>query len=209
MAGLTAASGLAAPVGAVHAQAACYTDSQFPDERFVIDAKTQGVLINSWYDLVELLFGGKQTAYSVHGKWAFAHHAEGSPWFVEMAAATGTIDVGSKYLGKNANPTATHTQTGAHLGLTVHLVRGAHGEASSVPFTIDCGSDEASVLPHQWTCESYTEWGNYLGVSTLSKVSYQTDDERCNLFEAVPAPVVPTVTAASQSGTYKSRAFRP
>lgn len=207
MAGLTAASGLAAPVGAVHAQSACYIDSEFPDERFVIDAETQGVLVSSWYDLAALLFGGKQTAYSVHGKWVDTYQDGENPLAVLMAAATGTIDVGTKYFGKSANPSAMHTQTGAHLGLSVHVVR-TGGNTEWLPFTLDCGSDEASVLPSQWTCEGYSEWGDYFGVSTLAKVPFQANDARCNVFEAVPASAPPTVSAAGQGGTHKSHATK-
>ncbi|CAI8873585.1 MULTISPECIES: hypothetical protein [Methylococcus] len=204
--GLAAACALIASAGVAHAQSACYTDSLFPDERFVIDAETQGVLVSSWYDLAALLFGGKQTAYSVHGKYVYAYQEEGDPWVVHMAAATGTIDIGTRYFGKNVNPGAVHTQTGARLGLTVHIVEGTGGEALFLPVTLDCRSTETSVLPSEWSCESYNAWGDYFGVSTLTRVPYQADDERCNLFEVVP-PTMPTVSL-SQGGHHKSRAFR-
>lgn len=223
MAGATVMGGTALPVGAAHAEAACYASEMFPNERIVIDVEKQGVLVTNWMDLVELLFGGKQTAYSAHGKHVYAEDVEPpaevasnqNHWGVWMAAATGTVDVAVPWWPASTRTAGMQaTQSGAHLGLVAQWVRGygetdgmsaaqAGGHLWALPVTFDCGSEETSATPKMWTCEVYNEFGVYWGNTTYMKVAKMADDERCNLFEALPgvgAPVLSAPASFSQAG---------
>lgn len=194
---------LALPAGAVQAQAVCYREDLFPDERIVIDVEPQGLLVTPWYDLSALVFGGKQSAYRVHGKNVFAERTEDSGWVYSVAAATGTVDVSTRYLLKNNDPAMQQTATGAHMGLVAHWVRGdgqPEGALVGLPVTWDCGSAETSTTPETWTCQSYNQFGVYWGTSILTKVAKPADDERCNLFESVPAVYVDTAGEVSNLG---------
>lgn len=188
---------------AAHAQAACYLTELFPDERIVVDVEKQGILVNSWTDLVALVFGGKQIAYKAHGKTVVAEEMEGE-WIYSMAAVTGTVDVSSPFLLTNGNSAMHPTQLGAHMGLVATWVRGdEYGESSARPYHFDCGSDEQSPTPATWHCQSYNDFGDYWGAEDLTKVANPAADARCNLFEGLIAtPVTPTayVNAVGSGG---------
>jgi len=209
MAGVTALSGTALPMAAAHAEAACYVSETFPNERIVIDVEKQGVIVSNWYDLVALLFGGKQTAYSAHGKHVYA--TEDAPaevaaqaatnWVYWMAATTGTVDTGVAYWGNR--PGLQPTDTGAHMGLVSEWVRGDRemgGETWALPVTLDCGSAETSPTPYAWECQVYNEFGAYWGAVHYTKVAKAADDERCNLFQAVPGVAVPVFAEPASFG---------
>jgi hypothetical protein len=198
-AGVTALSGTILPMVAAHAESACYVSGMFPDERLVIDAEKQGVIVSNWYDLAALLFGGKQTAYSVHGKHVVAT-ADPPPtnWLYWMAAATGTVDVSVPFWG--SRPPGLHgTDMGAHMGLVAQWVRG-DGEPAGViwalPVTFDCGSVETSPTPSAWECQVYNEFGVYWGTVNYTKVAITADDPRCNLFQALPGDRIHLFRAA-------------
>lgn len=209
MAGVTALSGTILPMVAAHAESACYASETFPNERIVIDVEKQGVIVSNWYDLAALLFGGKQTAYSAHGKHVYA--TEDTPpeagakaatnWVYWMAAATGTVDTGVPFWGNR--PGMQATDTGAHMGLVSEWVRGdgqMGGETWALPVTFDCGSAETSPTPYAWECQVYNEFGVYWGTVNYTRVAKTADDARCNLFQAVPGDRAPVLAEPASFG---------
>lgn len=185
--GLVVVSGIAAPLETANAAAVCYRIQGASSERIVIDVEKQGGLVNSWVDLVALVFGGKQTAYSAHGKHVYAPKlSDGSFDVVAIAAATGTVDVSAPYL---LSPPATNavrpSETGAHMGLVAHWANLYEGKLVSVPVTFNCGSLEVSPTPNTWRCNilngAEPVFDNDVA---LTKVN-MADDVRCNLFQSI------------------------
>ncbi|UZR27241.1 hypothetical protein [Methylococcus mesophilus] len=187
MAGLTSVAGVAVPVGAANAAAVCYASNTFPNERIVIDVEKQGALVNPWLDAIALIFGGKQTAYSAHGKhvWAAQQVEQGGGWAVATAAITGTVDVSAPYLFTQPNVNAMQpTATGAHMGLSAEWVTFYNEKKrNSWPVSLDCGSKEMSPTPDKWVCGVANELGYSFMNVVYAKVN-MADDVRCNMFQA-------------------------
>lgn len=182
--GLIAMAGAAAPIATANATPVCY-EIDMASERIVIDVEKQGGLVNPWVDLVALVFGGKQTAYSAHGKHVFAPKlSDGGFAVVAIAAVTGTVDVSAPYL---LTPPATNAmrpqQSGAHMGLVAHWANLYQDKLTTFPVSFNCGSMEASSTPNIWMCNLSNESGLFLN-TTLTKVN-MADDMECNLFQAI------------------------
>lgn len=183
MAGVTAVAGVAVPVGAANATAVCYASKAFPNERIVIDVERQGSLVYPWLDAIALAFGGKQTAYSVHGKHVWAAQKEQGSWEVAIAAVTGTVDVSAPYLLVQPSINAMQpTETGAHMGLSAEWATFYKEKRNSTPVSLNCGSKEASSTPDTWRCNVANMYGYaYLDLE-YNKVN-MADDVRCNMFQ--------------------------
>jgi hypothetical protein len=164
--GIVAAAATAAPLSDAYAQSVCYKWDIFPDERIVLDVERHSILVKPYRP-----FGEMQTAYSVHGKHAFAW--EGASL---MAAATGTVVVSSPTSSTNGG------HYGAHLGLESEWVRGDGefwGDMFAQPVDFDCTTDEISATPKTWHCETSNEFGVYHGDSHLHMVW----DDACKIFQ--------------------------
>lgn len=184
--GLVVVSGAAAPLETANAASVCYTIQGASSERVVIDVEKQGGLVNPWVDLVALVFGGKQTAYSAHGKHVFTVFSQDRGLDMAIAAATGTVDVSAPYL---LSPPATNavrpSETGAHMGLVAHWANLYEGKLVSVPVTFNCGSLEVSPTPNTWRCNIINESGPVFDSDVaLIKVN-MADDVRCNMFQSI------------------------
>jgi hypothetical protein len=147
------------------------------------------VIVSNWYDLAALLFGGKQTVYSVHGKHVSAtEYTPRKTLVYSMAAATGTVDIGVPFRGNRPGGMQA-TDTGAHMGLVSEWVRGdgqKGGPTWAMPATFDCGSAETSPTPDAWECQIHNGFGVYWGTVNYTRVAKTADDVRCNLFHALP-----------------------
>ncbi|UZR27240.1 hypothetical protein [Methylococcus mesophilus] len=191
MAGLTVMAGFAAPLGTANATAVCYASEMFPQERIVIDVERQGGLVNPWFDLIALAFGGKQTAYSAHGKHVFALSAAeqteaaaaaADNWTVATAAATGTVDVSAPSLLAPPARGMRPTDSGAHMGLKALWVNMFDNQETSYPVNLNCGSVEVNPTPNTWRCNVSNEAGFSWKDVYYYKVNI-ADDVKCNMFQ--------------------------
>ncbi|UZR27228.1 hypothetical protein [Methylococcus mesophilus] len=173
---LVVAFGVGAPLETADAASVCYTIQGASTERIVIDVEKQGGLVNPWVDLVASVFGGKQTAYSAHGKHVFAPIGYD---FVAIAAATGTVDVSAPNL---LSPPATNavrpSETGAHMGLVAHWANLYGGKLVSFPVTFNCGSLEVSPTPKIWRCNIINESRTFNDNGKLLTKVNMADDVR-------------------------------
>lgn len=152
---------------------ACYSWSNFPDERLKINIKKHSPL-TSFRD--ERLFNdSRQWSFSVHGKDVGVCGGD------TMAAVDGTVVTSepSPFIGKGA-PLPTTAILGSHLGFQINSVRVTDGTLTCAPVQVDCTSEEISPAPGTWACNSLNEFGVFAAF-TLTRVD--APDARCEIFE--------------------------
>ena len=147
--------------GATNDTLACYSWSAFPDERINLNIRGGGPLSAATEALV-------QRTHGIHGKHVGSCGEDTNSALVGVLTFQETV--------------------GAHLGIYSPQSRGkekfnANDVCRSV--SIECYSDEASLTPAEWTCQSRNEFDVYHGESKLQLIALDTapDDPRCGVFE--------------------------
>jgi hypothetical protein len=160
LAGLTGFSGLVNADGATNDTLACYAWSAFPNERINLGIRNGGPLSTSTESLTQRTRG-------IHGK-----------------------HVGACGEGTNAplNGVLIETDLGSHLGLYSAQSRGGEkfdGNDHCRSVSIECYTQEVSITPNTWYCQSRNEFDVYHGASRLELVAIDTapDDPVCGVFE--------------------------
>ena len=154
-------SGLVQADGATNDALACYEWSAFPRERINLNIRGGGPLSASTEAITQRTRG-------IHGK-----------------------HVGSCGRGTNAALVGVLVETdtaGSHLGLYSAQSRGTERYAADDncrSVSIECYSEEVTLTPTEWICESRNEFDDYHGHSKLTLVAIDTapDDARCGVFE--------------------------
>jgi len=147
--------------GATNDILACYQWSVFPRERINLNIRGGGPLSASTEAVTQRTRG-------IHGK-----------------------HVGSCGRGSNAALVGVLVETdtlGSHLGLRSTQSRGEGrfgGDDHCRSVSIECYSEEISLTPTEWICESRNEFDVYHGHSTLKLIAIDTaaDDPLCGVFE--------------------------
>ena len=147
--------------GATNDTLACYKWSAFPRERINLNIRGGGPLSAATEGIT-------QRTHGIHGK-----------------------HVGSCGRGTNAALVGVLIETnsvGSHLGLYSAQSRGADrfgGDDSCRSVNIECYTEEATITPTEWTCESRNEFDVYHGKSKLTLIAIDTapDDPLCGVFE--------------------------
>jgi hypothetical protein len=157
--------------------AACYKWNIFPNERWVLDIKRHSPLVKG------------QVAFSVHGKYVSQ-----LPECI-MATVTGSI----------VTNTNSQTQTGAHLGMWGHFVRGNPPSGISnefcFPVVMDCTAHDADPVPADWSCQSRNDAPVYHGSSMLILVPLA--DPLCNAFQDDGSGLAPDPSPQGPAGGMK------
>ena len=159
-------SGTAIADGATNDTLACYKWDQFPNERLNLGVRNGGPL-SSPQDETNYNHPAQRT-HGVHAKHVGVC-GDGTSGAVE-----GVVVVAAA--------------TGAHMGLHTMVSRGSEqgvGPETCRPVFLDCFSEEDSLAPQEWTCQSRNEFGTYHGESTLTLVALDVapDDPLCAGFE--------------------------
>jgi hypothetical protein len=154
-------SGLVQADGATNDTLACYKWSTFPRERINLNIRGGGPLSTSTEAITQRTRG-------IHGK-----------------------HVGSCGRGTNAALVGVLVETetvGSHLGLYSAQSRGKEkfgSDDNCRSVSIECYSEEVTLTPTEWICESRNEFDVYHGQSKLTLVAIDTapDDPLCGVFE--------------------------
>jgi hypothetical protein len=161
LAGCLGFNGLVLADGATNDTLACYQWSAFPRERINLNIRGGGPLSASTEAVTQRTRG-------IHGK-----------------------HVGSCGRGTNAALVGVLTEidtVGGHLGLYSAQSRGGERSGSDDncrSVSIECFSEEQTLTPTEWTCQSRNEFDVYHGHSKLTLVAIDTapDDPLCGVFE--------------------------
>jgi hypothetical protein len=154
-------NGLALADGATNDTLACYSWSAFPKERINLNIRGGGPLSAATEAVAQRTRG-------IHGK-----------------------HVGSCGKGTNAALVGVLTEintVGGHLGLYSAQSRGKerfNSDDSCRSVSIECFSEEQTLTPTEWTCQSRNEFDVYHGYSKLTLVAVDAapDDPLCGVFE--------------------------
>ncbi len=161
LAGSMGFTGLVQADGATNDTLACYSWSAFPSERINLNVRGGGPLSAATEALA-------QRTHGIHGKHV------GSCGRDTNSALVGVL--------------VLKTDTGSHLGIYSPQSRGKekfNGDDVCRSVSIECYSDEASLTPSEWTCQSRNEFDVYHGESKLQLIAIDTapDDPLCGVFE--------------------------
>jgi hypothetical protein len=160
-AGTMGFSGLAQADGATNDTLACYSWSAFPRERINLNIRGGGPLSAASEEV------GQRTR-GIHGK-----------------------HVGSCGRGTNSALVGVlvfKDDSGSHLGVYSPQSRGGgdfNGDDNCRSVSIECYSEELTITPEEWTCQSRNEFDDYHGESKLHLVAIDSapDDQLCGVFE--------------------------